>query len=933
MFDEDGPGPMPTALYVGGDIQFAGTKPVTGIAKWDGHEWSAVGDTLTSAFTAGGRPTVTSMLVFDDDGGGPNPSRLYISGNIARVGETGTNAPGVLRMIDGNWALIGAGARIRGAQALAIFDDDGPGLNPPALIVGGAFSTAYQSASPGFVLLNSVAKWTGTNWLPLGSGLHGGGAYVNSMHAWDPDGNGSAPASLFVGGRFDTAGSVTANSIARWDGVSWTDLAGGLSTGSNDRVYTIEAIDFDGDGPQQSKLAVGGVFTSAGPIASSSLALWDGVAWTDMAWPQAYEVFSIATFDSAGSTEGPTVYVGGSTSLSGNTFIRGLMKWDGGEWYDVSPNPSSLDVLSVIVADFDGIEGPNSPCIFAGGARRSASSDGRSSINCIARFDGNAWYKVGGAGRGFGANEIGSLRELQVVESGVLTKSLFAVGFFSNAGNNASLGIARWDGRSWRGIGGGLNSGARVVEAFDEDGDGPGQPELFVGGYFTQAGEVNTDYLAKWDGTNWHAFVEQPNSYVFSLQRFDPDGPGPARESLFVGGYFTSVGAMPASYVAQWDGTAWSSMGSGLNNWPSSMCVYDEDDDGPALPRLFVGGYFTTAGGIQVNGIARWDGSNWSEVGGGISSGGLVSWMTVFDEDDDGPIKPVLVVVGQFISAGGQNAAGIAAWNGSNWTPLATTTGSFARKAGAAGFDPDGPGPAPPELIVTDQFNTIQGISANSIARRLAGQWSTLGISPNDGINSLGIGIASFDDDEDGPNPPSLFVGGFQTMAGGLPSERISRWSAPVPFVRAYPDAIGAKVNERVELSLDVGGLTPITFQWYRDGSPLTDSGRISGSNSATLVIEPAYRGDSGQYELYASNQCGYGWSPAIDVGIGCLSARPDGDMDGDGFVDGHDIAAFVNILLFNSEPDETVCVADLNYDNILNADDIEPFASLLISQ
>ena len=67
--------------------------------------------------------------------------------------------------------------------ALEVFDD-GTG---PALFAGGEFTTA------GGVSANRIAKWDGTSWSALGSGL---GSYVYALEVFD-DGTGTA---LFAGG-------------------------------------------------------------------------------------------------------------------------------------------------------------------------------------------------------------------------------------------------------------------------------------------------------------------------------------------------------------------------------------------------------------------------------------------------------------------------------------------------------------------------------------------------------------------------------------------------------------------------------------------------------------------------------------------------------------------------------------------------------------
>src|SRR5262245_49480683 len=98
--------------------------------------------------------------------------------------------------------------------ALAQFDD-GSG---PALYAGGLFTSAGGAAA------NRIAKWDGTSWAALGSGMNG---FVYALAGFD-DGGGPA---LYAGGGFSSAGGVAANSIARWDAASWSALASGMGGG------------------------------------------------------------------------------------------------------------------------------------------------------------------------------------------------------------------------------------------------------------------------------------------------------------------------------------------------------------------------------------------------------------------------------------------------------------------------------------------------------------------------------------------------------------------------------------------------------------------------------------------------------------------------------------------------------------------------------
>ena len=68
--------------------------------------------------------------------------------------------------------------------------------------------------------------------------------------------------------------------------------------------------------------------------------------------------------------------------------------------------------------------------------------------------------------------------------------------------------------------------------------------------------------------------------------------------------------------------------------------------------KLIACGNFITAGGIGVNGIASWDGTEWLPMGSGMNAS--VQSVTAMDGR--------LIAVGTFTTAGGKSANHIAAW-------------------------------------------------------------------------------------------------------------------------------------------------------------------------------------------------------------------------------------------------------------------------------
>ena len=173
---------------------------------------------------------------------------------------------------------------------------------------------------------------------------------------------------------------------------------------------------------------------------------------------------------------------------------------------------------------------------------------------------------------------------------------------------------------------------------------------LYVGGGFTASPNGPAKFIAQWNGTAWSALGSGMNGSVSALAW---DGVG---NRLFTGGNFSTAGGITVNRIAQWDGTAWSALGSGMDGNVNALAW-----DGVGN-RLFAGGFFSTAGGITVNRIAQWDGTAWSALGSGMNNAVYaLAWDGVGNR---------LFAGGNFSTAGGTAANHIAQWDGSAWSAL-----------------------------------------------------------------------------------------------------------------------------------------------------------------------------------------------------------------------------------------------------------------------
>jgi uncharacterized repeat protein (TIGR01451 family) len=63
-------------------------------------------------------------------------------------------------------------------------------------------------------------------------------------------------------------------------------------------------------------------------------------------------------------------------------------------------------------------------------------------------------------------------------------------------------------------------------------------------------------------------------------------------------------------------------------------------------------------------------------------------------------------------------------------------------------------------------------------------------------------------------------------------------------------------------------GSSPLTFQWYKDGTPLADGARVSGSATATLTLSKAQAAESGNYSAVITNAYGSVTSTAAKLTV-----------------------------------------------------------------
>jgi hypothetical protein len=276
-------------LIAAGFFTTAGGPTRNRIATWNGAEWQALGSGMDD--------TVFALTVYDGE--------LIAGGYFTQAGGVTCNK--VARWNGSSWQTLGSG--IEGwVHALAVHNGE--------LIVGGWIGSA------GGVQCNNIARWDGSAWHPLGSGVGRpvGVPLVASLTSYNGE--------LVAGGAFTTAGGVTCNHIARWDGVAWYSLGAGMA----------EAWPYDATvgclTTYNAELVAAGRFISAGGVPCDSIARWDGTVWRPLG----------SGLGSQGQDWVDTLVVHNGELIGGGRFRAAgggrIARWDGSSWQPLASGMS-----------------------------------------------------------------------------------------------------------------------------------------------------------------------------------------------------------------------------------------------------------------------------------------------------------------------------------------------------------------------------------------------------------------------------------------------------------------------------------------------------------------------------------------------------------------------------------------------------------------
>ena len=399
-------------------------------------------------------------------------------------------------------------------------------------------------------------------------------------------------------------------------------------------------------------------------------------------------------------------------------------------------------------------------------------------------------------------------------------------------------------------------------------------------------------------------------SYTVGFETYD-DGTG---ESFYVTGQF-GVPGTGTSNIARWDGSAWQPVGGGLmGQYSNAIKAYDGD--------LIAAGYFDSAGGVAgTEKLARWDGSQWHSMD--AQSMTFLNSMWDLEVWDDGTTGEQLYIAGNYVGLNGQVGLDhIAKWDGSTYTPVGGTIGGAVPLIVLDLHVSDLTGS---ELLYAGgRFLTIGGNAALNIASWDGTAWSDLdgGLTRTSGFTQV-LHMTTWDDG----SGPALYVGGRFNIAGGSSvSTNVAKWDGT--SWSSMGDGFDADVQELVVFDDGTGEALYAMGNFNNSGAtPVSHIAKWNGSS-----WEPVGSGTNNT--IFGGGVFDYGEGPALVMGgsftqvdgissskvAAILGASCPADLTGDGNLDFFDVSAFLSA--YNAmDP-----IADFTGDGVYDFFDVSAF-------
>ncbi len=370
---------------------------------------------------------------------------------------------------------------------------------------------------------------------------------------------------------------------------------------------------------------------------------------------------------------------------------------------------------------------------------------------------------------------------------------VYATGLFSRICGTVAPSVARWDGNQWNAL---INGSGSSLD----------------GGHALAIIQNNL-YMAKYEwsaDSNWLLRMDSTHTLRKVLPGFWRTNPNPNlnqvpilydveeyKGQIVVCGEFDRAGNQSINGIAAYTGNGWAPLGGGLTGYipntyslvaPHNMLVWNGD--------LYVAGNFLKAGNVEVNGVARWDGSQWYALGAGFNKSAY----------GFGVLNGELYACGAFTASGNTPLGGVARWDGSQWVSPGFMLGSE----------------SPDENWYAHTLREINGVLYilggfnKAVVQNDTLACSAVVAFDGNTLDVLGGGLPNVDAEAILPYGQGILIGGgiINGNSGHLhfysgPSSTVSETAGSLPFIIS-PNPASDEITLRVPIAR-----IAIQYAWY----------------------------------------------------------------------------------------------------------------------
>ncbi len=393
---------------------------------------------------------------------------------------------------------------------------------------------------------------------------------------------------------------------------------------------------------------------------------------------------------------------------------------------------------------------------------------------------------------------------------------------------------------------------------------------VYVGGGFIVAGDVEAHYIARWNSVTkaWYpmgslddavttiyaagdqvyaggeGFISRWNAvsgaweslgYVYGYVNAIT-GSG---NTIYAGGNFSQIGSLSANHIARWNIQTgiWEAMGPGMDGLVFALAVGGS--------TLYLGGQFDHAGGVAASRIAQLDlgSGTWSPLSAGLT-GGEVRALAFYDT--------ALYVGGAITQTGSVTVTNVARWSGGQWYALGHDLEDYGTIHGLAA--------GPLGVFATGELNALfsnYGVRWNPVSQ----SWEQLGGGLECFFSYCAVYVVA-------AGSSQVYFGGDFVVAGGQSAFRVVAWDvAGSAWQPLYDGPGGNGLDGNVNAMAVKGTDIYVGGEFYRAG-PI-EAHSLARWDTLTHTWHPVGGGVAGVVRtmLFVGDDLFVGGNLSVDLG------------------------------------------------------------------